>query len=131
MVRCSVKICDFGLSRLKQAGNTVQSLANADFASQTLLLAPGRYQLSMRVLRGPDDGGDSGLAWSVTCQPVTKMLLTLPLSKAAGSPQMLAGPFTVPAGCRSQLLRLAGTAREYGSAEQVTLSDLQLVRLAP
>lgn len=127
---------DFGVAE-PAAGDSLQLLyygrTNAEFASQTLLLAPGTYALSMRVLRTPDGEGPSGLAWSLTCPSRTGAppLLALPLGSAAGAAQTVTGRFTVPAACRAQLLKLAGTAREPASSEQVTISNLQLVRQAP
>jgi len=114
-------------------GNGLQVIyygrTNADFATQTLLLSPGQYELRMRVLR--EGGANSGLAWTVACQAAGKALMTLPVGDEAGATRMIAGQFAVPAGCASQQIRLAGTVREFAAYEQVTLSDLQLVRRTP
>lgn len=114
-------------------GNGLQVIyygrTNADFATQTLLLSPGQYELRMRVLR--EGGAISGLAWTVACQPAGKALMTLPVGEEAGAARMIAGQFAVPVGCASQQIRLAGTAREFAASEQVTLSDLELVRRPP
>ena len=104
--------------------------ANAQFASQTLLLAPGTYELRMRVTRDSDGDEDSGLAWSVACS-TGNVLATIPLGAIEGAALPLAGQFVVPAGCKAQTIRLAGTMRDYASSEQVTINDLQLVRLTP
>ena len=107
--------------------------ANGQFASQTLLLAPGAYELRMRVMRDSDNDSDesSGLTWTVACSTSGNVLLDLPIGAIEGAAGPIAGRFAVPAGCSSQMLKLAGTARDYASAEQVTISDLQLVRQTP
>jgi len=105
-------------------------LSTAEFASQTMLLAPGNYRLSMQVTRDPGSDRQSGLSWSITCQPEGKSVLNLPISSEAGAARTLADSFTVPATCRSQSIRLGGVAIEFGSSEQVTISNLQLVREA-
>lgn len=124
---------DFGFAE-PAAGGGLQVIyygrANAEFASQTLLLAPGGYEIRMRVRRESDRAQGSGLAWVISCGTAGATLLTLPLGDAASDARPIAGRFTVPAGCPSQTMRLAGTAREYAPSEQVRIRDLQLVREA-
>ena len=104
--------------------------ADAQFASQTLLLTPSTYDLRMRVTRN-SEGADitSGLAWTVTCGKAPTALLTLPVGESEGSAQPLASQFTVPVGCPSQTIKLMGKASEFAASEQVSINDLQLVRL--
>ena len=102
--------------------------ADAQFASQTLLLPPGTYELRARVVRTSDGDGGSGLAWSVACRAGDKTLLNLPIGDVEDAARPIAGRFTVPAGCSSQIIQLAGAPREYARSEQVTISDLKLVR---
>ena len=99
---------------------------NAQFAWQLLLLRPGSYELSMRVKRDSPNGDPSLLGWTVTCQPGTRQLLDLPIANADKGDGVLAGRFTVPANCPSQLLVLGGSAREFARTEQATISSLQL-----
>jgi hypothetical protein len=101
---------------------------DGQFASQLLLLSPGSYQLRMQVARDGPREEMSGLAWTLTCQPVPKQLLALSLTKTESPTGALAGDFTVPQGCPAQLLVLAGVSREFAKSEQATISNLQLVR---
>lgn len=125
---------DFGVAEPAGSGR-LQILyygrANADFANQTLLLAPGTYQLRMRVMRDPGSGEKSGLAWTVACLPGGKPVVSLPIGDARGATRAIGARFTVPEGCASQQIRLAAVAFEFPSSEQVSISDLQLVRLTP
>lgn len=100
---------------------------NAEFTSQLLMLAPGTYELKMQVKR--DDGGKepSLLRWSLTCQPDGKKLLDLPLAQAKQPAGVLAGRFTVPAGCAAQRLALIALPRDFADSEQATISNLELV----
>ncbi len=129
---------DFGFAE-PAAGGSLQIIyhgrADAQFASQTLLLLPGTYKLRMRVMRTSDGEGTSGLAWTVACSAADakagNVLLTLPIGDSEDVARPIAARFTVPAGCSSQTIQLAGTTREDAPSEQVTISDLQLVRETP
>jgi hypothetical protein len=101
---------------------------DGQFASQLLLLAPGSYQLKMQVTR--DDGGAevSGLAWTLTCQPGAKQLVSLPLTQPTGHTGTITGDFVVPSRCPAQQLVLNGISREFAQSEQVTISNLDLLR---
>ena len=103
---------------------------NGQLASQTLLLAPGAYQLRMRVMRESDNDQASGLAWTLSCGKATDVLLNLPVGEGKGSARPIAANFTVPAGCLSQTIKLVATASEYAASEQVNFSNFQLVRMA-
>ena len=122
---------DFGFAE-PAAGGGLQVIyygrANAQFASQTLLLPPGSYELRMRVRREGDGAQGSGLAWTIGCGAAGDGLINLPLGGATGAANSIAGRFTVPANCSSQSVRLVGTARDYAPSEQLTIHDLQLVR---
>lgn len=98
--------------------------ANAELASQLLLLAPGDYALAMEVRRDGGGEGASGLAWALDCVGGGKRLLLLPLGAGPVS-----GRFTVPGGCAAQRLVLTGTPRETAAMEQVTLSGLRLTKV--
>ena len=93
---------------------------DAGLASQTLLLAPGRYRLAMRVAGNP--GGQ--LRWSVTCLPGKQEILALDLGSAASASP--AGAFAVPAGCSAQRLDLTGVSGELPRQADVTISGLTL-----
>jgi hypothetical protein len=104
--------------------------ANADFATQLLLLAPGTYELRMAVARQADTGNPSGLAWSLTCPRGGLDLMKLPLGTAVGPATPLSARFTVPAGCPSHWLKLSGTARDFAASEQAVITDLHLTERA-
>jgi tetratricopeptide (TPR) repeat protein len=125
---------DFGFAE-PAAGGGLQVMyygrANAEFANQTLLLAPGSYELAMRVMRTSEGEGGSGLAWTVTCNAEKKILLRLPIGEAENGARSTTARFTVPTGCSPQTIRLTGTTREYAPTEQVTITNLELVRFNP
>jgi len=122
---------DFGFAE-PAAGGGLQIMyygrADAEFANQTLLLVPGAYELAMRVMRTGDGDGGSGLSWTLSCNAAKKVLLNLPIGEVDNVTRPVVGRFTVPAGCSPQTIRLIGTAREYAPSEQVTITDLRLVR---
>ena len=98
---------------------------NADLASQTLTLRPGRYRLSLKV-----EGGTkslSSLAWKLSCLPAKRTLLSLALAAPQGQP---VGDFTIGSDCPAQLLSLTGTPPDYPETVDVTLSALSLTRTA-
>lgn len=101
---------------------------DGQFATQTLLLAPGTYELRMRVMRESDSDESSGLTWSVACSTTGNVLLDLPIGDIKGAPRPIARRFAVPADCPAQMIKLVGTSRDYASSEQLTINDLQLVR---
>lgn len=121
---------NFGVAE-PAAGGSLQVIYygrdDGQFASQLLLLEPGKYELRMRVKREGAIMEASGLAWTVTCQPAAKQLLSLPFDKADRRTGALVGLITVPANCPSQLLVLNGTSSEFAKSEQVMISNLQLV----
>lgn len=101
---------------------------NMTLASQLLLLAPGRYELAMRIANGGDEA--SALAWTITCIPSKKLILSVDLARVAatsGSGQR----FDVSAtGCAAQQLELIGKAPEFPQTVDLSLSRLTLSRAA-
>lgn len=92
--------------------------ANAVLASQLLLLAPGQYQLAMRV---DGAGGGNRLRWRLRCAADSKTLAGVFLR-----PGMVGGRFAVPAGCDAQWLELEGVAGENRAAVELTIRQLRL-----
>lgn len=125
---------DFGFAE-PAAGGSLQLMyygrTDGEFANQTLLLAPGPYELSMRVMRTSDGDGGSGLSWTMACSAPDKPLLNLAIGEVENVARPIAARFTVPAGCPAQTLRLVGAPREYAPSEQVMISDLKMVRQTP
>src|SRR5205085_11690976 len=84
---------------------------NADLASQTLMLAPGQYRLSMRVAGNPD----GMLKWSITCVPGGKEATAVDLGNSGNT--LASGIVTIGPDCPVQRLDLKGTALDL--AKQV------------
>jgi tetratricopeptide (TPR) repeat protein len=103
---------------------------DAELASQLLLLAPGPYELRMKISWQNPNIETSGLAWTLTCSPAARPLLSLPLSAADKDTGALSGTFTVPANCPAQKLSLVGVAQELPVERQATISNLWLSREA-
>lgn len=92
-------------------------------ARQLLLLAPGRYSLTMRVA---GLGGRAGaLNWSLTCAKATSPLATIDLAAVEGAPWT----FSVPASCPAQWFALSGAASDVSRQADVTISGLRLSRV--
>jgi hypothetical protein len=106
-------------------------LGSTEFANQTMLLTPGNYRLSMQVTRDPASEGQSGLSWLISCMTGGKSLLNLSLSTQPGTSKTISGKFTVPATCRSQSIGLSAIPIQFGSSEQVTIKQLQVVNDVP
>jgi hypothetical protein len=126
----SLQSGDFGVAEATATGGLqiiYYGRTDAEFASQLLLLAPGSYDLRMRVMRDAQPDQSSGLAWTLTCQPTSQHLLALPFTGSGGAEQRWSGRFTVPANCPGVLLALRGTAHEFAQSEQATVDQLQLI----
>jgi hypothetical protein len=99
---------------------------DASLAVQTLLLAPGRYRLSMRI-EAPTSA--AGLEWVLACVGSNGPVLRLPLDSARKG--IVSGEFIVPGtSCPAQLIELRGKPPETAATAQLTISDLRLDRLA-
>lgn len=95
---------------------------DAVLATQTMLLLPGSYTLSLKV------AGNSGgmLRWTIACVPGGREILTLGLGSAANSTPT--GRFAVPEACRAQRIDLRGVAGELSKQADVSISGLTLAR---
>ena len=93
-------------------------------ATQLLLLQPGSYRLSMRLLGGDRDRAKT-LSWSIWCDkaPTPFSGVTLDVAAARG------WTFQVPAECPAQWLRLSGASMDISQQIDVTLGDLNLQRV--
>lgn len=92
-------------------------------ASQLLMLAPGQYRLSMRLV------GDSARAkmlnWSIWCDRTDSPIASVSLDSAA----VRGWQFTVPAGCTAQWLKLSGASGDLPQQVDATVSGLKLERV--
>jgi hypothetical protein len=102
--------------------------ADAELASQLLMLAPGRYQIAFRAA-GNTPGQSSAVSWRLSCHPGGSEIASVPIQKLTYTAAPRRGEFTVPAGgCPSQWLKLIGTPAEFPAAHSITISDLQVRR---
>ena len=92
----------------------------AALAGQLLLLAPGRYRLSMDISDPPGEGGE--IAWSLTCVPGKDALFRLPIERKGP----LAVGFTVPQGCAAQRLELSGTPGDFPQSQDFSIGKFSL-----
>ena len=99
---------------------------DAELASQLLVLKPGRYRLAFQAAGDVPERGSS-LAWLVICQPGSVSIATIPITKLSYADKQIRGEFVVPqSGCPAQWLRLMGTAAEFPTALNATISNLQV-----
>lgn len=95
-------------------------------ARQLLMLKPGSYRLSMRILGASPTA--KSLAWSIRCLPSPKEIAAITLAKA-GQGGALAAAFTVPpTGCAAQRLELIGNSPEFPEESDFTIAGLHLER---
>lgn len=102
--------------------------ADAELASQLLMLAPGRYRIAFRA-SGNTPGQGSAVSWRLSCHPGGAEIASLPIQKLTYTPAARSGEFSVPAaGCPAQWLKLIGAPAEFPAAHSITISDLQVRR---
>ena len=92
-------------------------------ARQLLVLAPGRYRLSMRLLGDPSQA--KALNWTVKCVAAQTPLVTAPLDVAASRGLT----FDVPGGCPAQWIDLSGVSADLPQQIDVSISGLRLMRV--
>ena len=93
-------------------------------ATQLLLLAPGSYRLSMRLLGGDGDRAKA-LSWSIWCDKASTPFSGATLDVAANRGWV----FQVPAACPAQWLRLSGASMDISQQVDVTLGELTLQKV--
>lgn len=98
---------------------------SGDLATQTLLLAPGTYELRV-TLEGNADGQGSRLGWKLDCVGGKTPLLEIPLKGIKYAPKTLLATFTVPAGCAAQTLSLEGVAQEFPTNQSLEVSEVRI-----
>lgn len=97
---------------------------DAVLAEQLLLLAPGRYQLSMDISNPPGEGG--AIAWSLACVPGKDAIFRLPIERKG----RLVVSFSVPQGCAAQRLQLTGTPGDFPQSQDFSIGKVNLTRAA-
>lgn len=93
-------------------------------AQQLVVLAPGTYRLSMRVLG--DASQTKTLSWSVRCANSHEPLATASLDVLAAHVMR----FQVPADCPAEWIELLGTSSDMPQQSDVTINRLTLQREA-
>lgn len=91
-------------------------------ASQLLLLPPGIYRLSMRVVGDGDRA--SSLNWSIWCDKAAAPIASVTLDAAARGWR-----FKVPTGCSAQWLKLSGASGDISQQVDETIAGLKLERV--
>ena len=95
---------------------------DAALAEQLLLLAAGRYRLSMDISDPPGEGGE--LAWGLTCVPGGQAIVRLPIERKGP----LAATFSVPPGCAAQRLLLSGVAGDFPQSQDFSIGAFSLTK---
>lgn len=93
--------------------------------SQTLVLPPGRYRLSMSGAGGT--AGADSLQWTIVCSATGRPIASAPVDAASGR----GWAFAVPASCPAQRLELTGSSSDVPKQVDVTMAGLSLVREGP
>ena len=113
----------------RQSGGRLHILFYGDedgtLASQLLLLPPGNYRVSMRLLGEPARA--HALTWAIWCDKAAQPLSSVTLDNAAAH----GWQFQVPPGCAAQWLKLSGIAGEMPQQVDVSISTFQLMRVSP
>jgi hypothetical protein len=93
-------------------------------ATQTLVLPPGRYRLSMNASGGASR--TDALQWTIVCSATNRPIASTPLNAAAGR----GWAFAVPSSCPAQRLELVGSSSDLPQQQQadVTIRSLSLSR---
>jgi hypothetical protein len=91
-------------------------------ARQLLLLPPGTYRLSLRVVGGSVHA--EALNWSLRCDKASQELVRISLGDAAAH----GWTFQVPAGCAAQWIELNGASSDMPQQSDVTITGLTLIR---
>lgn len=98
---------------------------NGVLAAQMLVLPPGGYRLTHKVLSGASHA--EALSWAVQCARTGRTIATGSIVQTAGA----GFTFAVPSDCGAVTLQLAGSASDMPRQSDVTISSLHLVRGEP
>lgn len=119
-------------SALAGDGNAIIVRAEADrraaVSDRILMLAPGRYSLSLRGTV-PDGRAPATAEVALRCigSPTTDLIVGPAPIATTAAPVSL--PFAVPADCPAQRLEVVATSRAIDGEGELTLSDWRLDRL--
>ena len=112
----------------RQKGGRLHVLYYGDedgtLANQLLLLGPGRYRLTMRLVG--EAARAHALTWSLWCDKAAQPLASITLDIAAAR----GWQFEVPSGCAAQWLKLSGTSADMPQQTDISVTDLTLTKVA-
>lgn len=91
-------------------------------ASELLLLAPGAYQLRMRIAGPPVR--PQLLRWSIRCDKSPEIIESVGIDQLASHGWI----FEIPSNCPAQWLELSGHSGEVAQESEATIADLDLKR---
>lgn len=114
-----------GLAERRPGGNLhviYYGQEDGPLARQLLVLAPGTYRLSLRVVGG--SAHPEALNWSLRCDKGAQELGQIGLNDAAAH----GWTFEVPARCAAQWLDFNGTSSDMPQQSDVTITGLALTR---
>src|SRR5260221_9206828 len=113
----------------RQPGGRLHVLFYGDedgtLASQLLLLPPGGYRLSLRLVGDPARA--HSLTWALWCYKAAPPLASVTLETAAARGWQL----QVPAGCSAQWLKLSGVSGDVAQQADISISGLTLSKAVP
>jgi hypothetical protein len=112
----------------RQRGGRLHVLFYGDedgtLASQLLLLPPGGYRLSLRLVGDPARA--HSLTWALWCDKAAQPLASVTLDVAAAR----GWQFQVPAGCQAQWLKLSGVSADMPQQIDLSITGLTLTKEA-
>lgn len=112
----------------RQKGGRLHVLFYGDedgsLATQLLLLPPGSYRMSMRLIGDATRG--HALTWSIWCDKASQPLSSITLDVAATR----SWQFQVPAGCTAQWLKLSGISADMAQQVDVSIGDVRMMKVA-
>lgn len=113
----------------RQKGGRLHVLFYGDedgtLATQLLLLPPGSYRMSMRLLGDPARA--HALTWALWCDKTAQPLSSITLDTAAAR----GWQFQVPKGCGAQWLKLSGTSADMPQQVDASVTGLSLSKVMP
>lgn len=102
--------------------------ADADLASQLLVLGPGRYRLSVRA-EGEAIEASSYLAWRILCHGSNAAIAEMPIKNLTFQQRVISADFAIPAtGCSAQWLKLVGVPAEFPKTQAVVFPEVRVGR---
>ena len=104
------------------------NVSSPTLPSQILLLAPARYRLTGLALTAtPQSPGR--VAWSIACDKGATLLEPIPVADTKGAWRKFSADFTVPEGCKGQILALKPIPSGERSTVEVWFDQIAIDRV--